>query len=399
MENLPGLQQLEIETRDRELFCHISTACQGYMGSRLEITLTEQGGHRVNKDEISSSSRNCARVVIGFPMSDASANARMWATKEHVDHTAVVDVLYWNIDCVFGELRDQDAAVLDLATLKFPSVVTNIVVDLTLLGVQGLLSMRHIFQRSILDRLHIVCTPPPSYPKADVKIVATMTAVLDAVQWSGIMFLTLSGSDIDSWIRLLSTSFGISNLGSGLTSLTIIGTGLAQLSHTSVLALHKLLFNCELIELWVENVALHDASDWGVILEVLELLPLEELHLVNVNVEGRYQSRLEALVHESASRKDRGKGKTVGDQKEVRLVIRDSYKGLKYWRSTLCTMSFKRALTSHSYVDLDKYRNTGRTPYIDVKIPPRKKTGSETEQDSISLFLKDRHLQALYQLR
>lgn len=339
MEALPSLHQLEIDAREQKLFRHLSTVCQRYMASRrLEVTLTEQGGHMINRDTESSSSRNCARVVVEFPMSGPSANARMRAfPKEYVDHAAVVDILYWNIDCVFGELCDQDAAILDLSTQTFPSAVSSIVVDLTLLGLQGLLSMKHVFQQSILNRLHIVCTPPSYLENADT--VAMMVAVLGAVQRSSIRFLTLTGSDIDGWIRLLSTSFGDSNAGSGLASLTIVGTGLARLSHTAVLALHNLLFSCELIELRVENVELHDASDWGVILEALELLPLEELHLVNVRVEGRYQPQLEALV---VGRK--GKDKRAGDREEDQLAVQDE--SLRRWQPKSWTNIDRRALTS-----------------------------------------------------
>ncbi|KAG0012564.1 hypothetical protein BGZ81_001492 [Podila clonocystis] len=271
----PGLQQLEVYAQERELFHRLSTVCHSYAAAsrRMEITLMEQGLIRTDEFGVIAPIQSCARVVVGLPMNGPSAIARLLnrITQEDVYNATVIEVLYWNVDYVSGELCDQDAAILDLATQKFPWTITSIVVDLSLLGLQGLLSLSHVCQRSSLERLHIMCHPL-SYPEDEVKLA--IIKILDAVHWPTVQFLRLSGSDIDGWIQLLSKAGALFNAGS-LLSLVIIGIGPTQLSHTSFLALHNMLFPCELIELRIENVTPQDASDWDVIIEALASSPLE----------------------------------------------------------------------------------------------------------------------------
>lgn len=55
---------------------------------------------------------------------------------------AMLDVSYWNRENVIGVLKDKDAAILDIASKLFPSVMTKLSFDTSQLTRKGLASVQ-----------------------------------------------------------------------------------------------------------------------------------------------------------------------------------------------------------------------------------------------------------------
>lgn len=192
--------------------------------------------------------------------------------QQTVDASRRIQVLEWDCDHVFGPLSDYSASLLDMATQQHPSVLNLLSLDITRLSRDGLASVQNILHRSRLEHLNIVCT------RFDPTMTESISQVLGSVQWPSLKSLVLSGNNIDEWIKL----WELSPVVPQLLCLHVQGTGSAEqeLSHTSVLFLHQLVYAASLLELHLEHIQLQDKRDWVFVVESADPVLLKTYGLV-----------------------------------------------------------------------------------------------------------------------
>lgn len=214
-----------------------------------------------------------ASLVVGTSLSDSSGS--IVSVGLHV-----VDVSRWQSQYVSGLRADQDARVLDIATLKFPSVVTSLTLNLSAFTRPGLSSIQKVLQRSSLERLVVHCS------HFDPSLREYFGQVLSNVQWPTIKSLILIGVKIDDWIRVwteLGNIFGASpGLGPRLSCFDIVGTDSGiPLSRFSALSLHRLVYSSNLGEVCLENIQLQDGGNWDLIIGAFDFATLKSLSFLN----------------------------------------------------------------------------------------------------------------------
>lgn len=173
--------------------------------------------------------------------------------RKRLNTSADIVILQWDCDQVFSPLTDNFASFLDVATQQHPSVLSLFTLDISWLSRVGLAAVCNILGRSSLEHLTVLCTAfDPN--KSD-----SVSQVLGSVNWSTLKSLVVSGEYINDWIELWP-----SVTAPLLLSLVIQGVRSAQeLSHASVLFVHKLVFASPMVELTFKNVQLQDYCDWA----------------------------------------------------------------------------------------------------------------------------------------
>ncbi|KAF9322534.1 hypothetical protein BG006_002313, partial [Podila minutissima] len=163
----------------------------------------------------------------------------------------------WNCDHISDQLSDYSASILDMATRQHPSVLILLTLDTSQLSRAGLKSVQNILGRSSLKYLHISCTPFNS------TMSESISQVLGSVQWLTLKSLVLSGDYIDEWIKLWPSS----SQAPQLMHLLIHGTGSTdqELSHSSILFLHELVYRSPLQQFDPKNITVKEMHDWELI--------------------------------------------------------------------------------------------------------------------------------------
>lgn len=181
-----------------------------------------------------------------------------------------IHFLKWDCDHISSQLSDYYAALLDITTLHHPSSLSQLRLNVFGLSRCGLSCVERILRQSCLEHLHIVCTP------AHRRQFESITKVLGSVQWPRLRSLILSGDSIDAWIKLWPT-----HIAPQLLYLQIQGTGSAgqELSHSSTLFIHQLIYNNLLMELHLEHIHLQNKSDWMFLVESLDPELQKTFHL------------------------------------------------------------------------------------------------------------------------
>ncbi|KAG0015964.1 hypothetical protein BGZ81_011445 [Podila clonocystis] len=175
------------------------------------------------------------------------------------------ELLWW--DCT---LSDHTTSFLDVTTQQRPSVLVSLTLDISRLTPVGLTSVQNVLRRSNLDYLHVLCTPITS------DMCDPIAQVLGSIQWPTLKSLVLSGDYIEEWLQLWPPASAPQ-----LMSLRIQGTESVpqELSHSSVLWVHQLVFGAPLADLSFEHVLFQDKSDWALMVESLDMLMLESFDL------------------------------------------------------------------------------------------------------------------------
>lgn len=198
------------------------------------------------------------------------------------EYSMVTNILEWRCSHVTGIKGDRDVAILDMASLRFPSVMISLSLDITTLTERGLACVRNIFQQSPLENLRIHCT------SIGPILERHLGPALLAIPWSTITAFALHSGDIDSWFYLWEKKGGMSvcvNL-SQLLSLEIFGAGVEvpPLSHATILSIHNLICHAPLLQLSLENIYVPQEQDWDLIIKVVDFSRLMCLSLVNSNI-------------------------------------------------------------------------------------------------------------------
>ncbi|KAF9409904.1 hypothetical protein BGZ94_001823 [Podila epigama] len=263
VDSQPLLQQVEILIQQTEQFNKAITDLyrQWSHGFHLQVMLCEKG------------------------MDDIKNNATFVTWNEQMLQKSVV-CLWWSEDHISG--RAWNMTLLDAALRQFSRTLISFTLDISsCMTERALLRTQSVLQRVRLEHLHIRCVDFPRHLRNPI------ASVLRTVQWPTIKSLSLSGDDIDDWIRLWTRKGNLFHQNSALTvesqllQVEIVGTSSADLhplSHASVLSIHRLLYDAsELQDFSLENVELQEESDWDLILDVIEELPLKSLSFKGSN--------------------------------------------------------------------------------------------------------------------
>ncbi|KFH66386.1 hypothetical protein MVEG_08484 [Podila verticillata NRRL 6337] len=153
----PKLRHLDISTQEGQIFQQLELLHKTWRGD--DQLLVE-----VSENARQTDDRKIATVIIRNKVPKARASAIVYLDSTGVPpcarrRPAVVDVLYWNRDYVTGALKDKDAAILDIASQLFPSILTKLRLDTSRLTGEGLASVQEVLRRSTLEHLHIQCVP------------------------------------------------------------------------------------------------------------------------------------------------------------------------------------------------------------------------------------------------
>lgn len=153
----------------------------------------------------------------------------------------VINIQEWHYDHVFEEQTDWGAYVLDLALQSSCVSLASLTVYIMNLTTEGLVNMQRVLRQSDLHFLRIECE------EFDPPLARDLRQVLEAVKWSTLRSLELSGTSIDGYINLWAKFGNITNLAPfevRLLRLSIIGSGGEEqrLLHSSALWLHNMIY-------------------------------------------------------------------------------------------------------------------------------------------------------------
>ncbi|KAF9325350.1 hypothetical protein BG006_011156 [Podila minutissima] len=188
---------------------------------------------------------------------EADADPTLGQRQQDLDDLVDIQFMFCDRDHIFSSLSDYSASFLDMAAQQHPSVLTLFTLDIPRVSRVGLTLVRNILGRSSLEHLHILCTPFNSI------MFESIAQVLGLVPWSTLKSLVLSGNNIYESIR----QWLLPVVAPQLIHLLIQGTGSTkqELSHSSVLFLHKLIYTSPLQECHFKNIDMKVKRDWELI--------------------------------------------------------------------------------------------------------------------------------------
>lgn len=166
------------------------------------------------------------------------------------------EILKWGCDCVATPLADSNAIVLDALTKTEPGQLKAFTLDISVLSLGGLETLQRALQRTAIERLQIQCGPIKSELREGV------SRLLLFVPWPRVTSLVLTGNNIDEWIQLWRGSESPEAM--QLRSLVVSGTGMVsqQLSRSSALHLHQVIYSSPSVEVHMEHIELQEQRDW-----------------------------------------------------------------------------------------------------------------------------------------
>lgn len=188
-----------------------------------------------------------------------------------MDTLSDIEFLQWGLDRISCQLSDFSTAFLDLATHQHPSVLNFLSLDISQLSRISFASVQNILGQSSLEYLAIMCTP------FDLTMSESISKVLGFIPWLTLKSLVLSGDNINEWIR----RWPLPPVSPQLMHLQIQGVGSAgqELSHSSALFVHKVVYVNLLMELHLEHIQFEDTRDWELIVESMDPTLLKTLCL------------------------------------------------------------------------------------------------------------------------
>lgn len=108
--------------------------------------------------------------------------------------TLGVCVVQWKVGDVSDPLHDEEAILLDLASVQHPSVLSKFRLDISSLSSRGWASIQSILGRSTLEHLHIICN---SIQERDREVISR---ILIAIHHGSIKSLVFEGDAINEWM-------------------------------------------------------------------------------------------------------------------------------------------------------------------------------------------------------
>ncbi|KAG0339225.1 hypothetical protein BG000_002594 [Podila horticola] len=149
-------------------------------------------------------------------------------------------------------------------------ILPSFILDTSTLPQSSLAHVRTILSRCILEKLVVQCDT------IGLNVSDPIAKVLESVQWTMLVSLTLSGDNINQWVQLLA-KFDEPRL----KSLQIRGKKSVQqeLSHESVLFFERLIGTSSRMKLHFKHVLLHDQCDWVILVDKMDPSALDDFDL------------------------------------------------------------------------------------------------------------------------
>lgn len=310
IEDNPGLLSADIHTQQHTLFSTIEEFCSNWPRSSraFSVTFFEQGSDQ-NGEVLAT-----LEIETGFI--DGRYRQRL-------------DIVNWTCGYISEAVNDWGAMILNSATRHTPTALLSLRLDISQLTDHGLESMAKVMEQSDLEQLFIECeTIDPSWEHLVLRN-------LGEIRWSALNSLSLSGGNIDSWVRTWAAyadpfePFGPEDmvgawnspqlahvretyvlderfvsqfriltegckpsterlsLGLHLRSLTVRSTraGSEPLSHASILFINNLIDYSPLVDLSLENLELQDKKDWCLLMDSIDFSLLVTLSLFGSDFE------------------------------------------------------------------------------------------------------------------
>lgn len=269
-----GLQDVNIVVQGVNLLCQLESFLNMWRDSpsRLRLTLLER-----TKD-----SRGW--VVVQVAIGGSNVTAAVYSTQQAILQEQIynsyedLEFSQWSRDHIGTPKSDSLVSLLNTVTWLHPSALTTFFLDISLLSDVGFILVQNILYHSRLDHLYIRCTP------VDYRQWEHIVRPLQSVHWSSLTSLVLFGVTLDSWILLLTetnTPFATTTSSDAhrLLRFGLFGTRPVpqNLSHSSVLSLHRLICSSALLDLQLENIDMKDRRNWSLIAEVVGYIHLESL--------------------------------------------------------------------------------------------------------------------------
>lgn len=272
LQSNPGLQKLNISILGRDVPYLIEFIARLWSNAKSSLLLT-----LIERTE-STRGRITAQVGLGLGCRPESGpfythGAYTPRSSPQVQTLPIpISFLQWNCDYSLSPTSDYSAKLLDISTQEQPLSLTSFTLDISSLSQIGLGFIQNFFRFSNLEHLRIQCTPV--YPSMSDLI----SQILDAVPWSTLKSLKLIGDHVDEWLQLWAPA---TVTDSQLLCLHIqaVGSAPLELSHASVLYVHRVVLSSLLMELFLENIQLQDKCDWKLIVDSLDSTVLETFGL------------------------------------------------------------------------------------------------------------------------
>lgn len=262
MANNPKLEFVDIPTRELQVFDVVAIFFRTWPGTQtVQVTLYE---HDSGRD---------GALLVKLLISRKRSNKGSYVA---------IAFLEWHYDHVSEALGDRDARVLDVATQSLNDSLVSLLLNTSLLSDYGLERMKRVLRQSDLESLSVDCGT------FDPSLTSHLGQVLEAVNWSALRSLELSGDNVDGWIDLWAKFASITNLAPfelQLLRLIIIDSGgqRQRLSHSSVLWIHNLIYLFSPVEVQLKNIKLLEAEDWELIRGAVDDPSSLRLSLINCN--------------------------------------------------------------------------------------------------------------------
>lgn len=268
VQNNARLQELNISTWGREVLGQIDPVVRLWNNSSRPFIL------RLFDRTLDERGRVVVQVVFGKSASISCKNSQIkkqgaeqltLCTQGHAQGVAMnrecLQSVQWEYDHIFFHFSDFYASFLDMATEHHASVLISLTLDVSALSELGIVCIQRILARSNLEYFCILCT------SFEPKVSHHISQSLMSVPWRTLRQLVLTGENIDGWLQQWPSVFS-----PRLLSLQIQGStpSLTKLSHASVLAIHRMIFESPLEELHVGNVAFQDEADRSLIGEIMD---------------------------------------------------------------------------------------------------------------------------------
>lgn len=287
----PGLQEFNVSYHGHSMFYSIEHIVNTWhrSSSPFRLALIDRLVDTQGRVVAQLEAQGCDGELAGSAIIDVQDLDTKFPLCRQKDLDASLDIrlLRWDCDHVFSQLSDYSASFLNMATQQHPSVLTLFTLDISRLTRTGFASVQHIFARSDLEYLKIICTPIAS------ELHDAIGQVLASLQWSTLKSLVLFGDSIDEWIKLWPTP-----VGSQISCFTIQGSGSApqELSHLSVLWIHRLVYVSPLVMMHITDVQLQDYLDWVLMVDSMDPLLFQTFSLCSIT-SGQFRSCQIAVDH------------------------------------------------------------------------------------------------------
>lgn len=258
-----SLQELNISTYGRDVLQHVEHIARLWSNSPNPLLLTLLD----RMDD--SQGRTVAQLVIRRRESNCTGSGTVQGLITRPTHpyqkeaevSVDIEFLQWSCDHTFFQLSNFSATYLEMATYHYPSILNFLTLDVSRLSRVGLAHIRDVLCRSYLQHLRVICL--------DSHLSRLVSEVLDSVPWSTLQSLALSGTHLDEWLRHWPSC---SIIAPRLRYLVFRGIGpkVQELSHSSTLFVHQLIYTSPLEDFQFLDVTLQQKLDWRLIVGAVD---------------------------------------------------------------------------------------------------------------------------------